>query len=1119
MLIDNKTISQVLKVTTLHEFLKSNIEQGYFSLVTGYFSVTALAELYTNINNPLEFKMVLGNLMQGQDETNEYAMDLTDSDSLNTFEITKNAEKAIKFLQQVKVEVRNVQKIFCHAKMYLYKDAQYGKKYFYSVGSSNLTAWGLGMIKSGHVELNTVKKGYDDDYKEVSNWFNHLWNNTAQTHLAATKTKTKRLFKDVIIEQIQHLFRKYTPLEIYHRVLYELFKEDVALLDNADLAQKLEHLKNTVLYNSLYLFQQRGVLSLIKMLQRHKGAILADAVGLGKTWQALAVMKFFQTQGYEILVLCPKKLENNWRQYLSNEPSKFKSDKLRYYVRRHSDMQEGRMDKYSDHPLSYFQNNDQLLLVIDESHNLRNDKSGRYQFLVEHILEKNKDVRVLLLSATPINNNLLDIRNQFKLMVKGDDTGFKDSDLAVKSLEALFRTAEGEFNKWQKKENPSVNELVQHLDKLCQFTDGFIVARTRAMIQKLVIDSGDAPLHFPTKEAPSNERLSPQAIGELANFKAIVSLLEKINLTAYRAAHYTKPQTQKEKVSVVHDERLRQNFLVRMMFILLLKRLESSWDSFHKTVKNIYAHHKNALEKVNDFKSNIAQTTTIDIEFSEEMTNDMEESANEDNGENPLDATLGKKNPTRIADIERLDDFTNDLSKDCEQLKFLLEQLDQYAKQIESKKIVDEKLGQLIYRIHKKQKERVCPKVIIFTTYADTAEYLYQSLQKAGFDKLVCITGQETKDTYKNNYKGGFEDALHRFAPHTKLYKERDWADMQNKYNAGKPFATFEEWATALQMFDVVQYKKLSQPLDILIATDCLSEGQNLQDCDCVINYDIHWNPVRLIQRMGRIDRIGSTHKTIMCINFWPAENYEELLRLKNRVEKRMALMTLAGSEITITDERLNAEIANSPWLPKQTEKMLEQLQTTWDDIDAGEQSFGLDDLSMEEYRQELFELITAKSKEFEAMPNGIYSGFQLSQPKIGDALIQKGLAMLLGYPKKQDKADKTPYQEVFLTYISDDKKTIIAEQKHRTVLQLLRTHKNEVRYISPNGLDDGNDATIEHYKNLLNAWLESQKDDTSNALGDIDNPTFAFGDDTPQIDEKFTAKNFDLICWFAITD
>ncbi|PIO48864.1 MAG: hypothetical protein CMR00_01880 [[Chlorobium] sp. 445] len=608
---------------------------------------------------------------------------------------------------------------------------------------------------------------------------------------------------------------------------------------------------------------------------------------MGKTWTALAVMKYFELKGFTVLLLCPKKLSSNWEQYKIGQQSRFEQDELDFYIRYHTDLQEDRFDRYADKTLRYFQTRPKLLIVIDESHNLRNDKSSRYNFLVEHLLlpqNTSREVKVLQLSATPINNKLMDIRNQFKLMTKGHDNGFQDTDLEIDSLENIFRIAQKEFSKWVALDNRKIADFIATLPpQFEKLTDALIVARTRQLIEG---EFGE--MNFPKKEAPINEYVTPENIGNLKSFDDILDAIS-INLTAYRPADYMKTIPPK---SVLEDEQQRQKFLVKMMYILLIKRLESSWFSFKCTVENILNHHLHALEKVTLFNQSKVDTT-IEDDMSEEEEEELIETAAQLSAETEKPITLGKKNPILLSSITNLALFKQHLEADIEKLRQLKANLDEYEKAFNAGKAQDEKLNKLIEHITCKQKTSPNKKVLVFTVFKDTAEFLYKQLKKRGIQNIAYVSGS-ISEAYDGYSGAKFEPILERFAPYTKLYNEKDWTEMyQNHLGLESKFldkgtwkVPYDIWKTLIFEHDSETRYKLENPIDVLIATDCLSEGQNLQDCDMVINYDIHWNPVRLIQRMGRIDRIGSPNKTIKGINFWPAKNYEDYLKLKSRVEK-----------------------------------------------------------------------------------------------------------------------------------------------------------------------------------------------------------------------------------------
>ncbi len=1124
MLLDNKTITDDNEYYKLFDFIKSNSENGSLDIVTGYFSINALSLMKDNVNDVEKFRLILGNLIQDEAQLYKVIDLLNGNTSISgTLSLSTAAQKAVEFLEQDKVAVKSIQGNFCHAKTYIYTDKIKTKNYFI-VGSSNLTDAGLGIKDSSNIELNVAKHDYEYEFKNLKKWFQEHWEKVA-TDKIELPDKTKVEVKQHIIELIKNFFKEYTPHDLYYKVLYELFKDDLLELSgDAEFKREIAHLEETVIFKTLFPYQQKGAISLIKMLQKFNGAILADAVGLGKTWTALAVMKYFELKGYTVMLLCPKKLSNNWQQYKVGQQSRFEKDEIDFYIRYHTDLQVGRFDRYKDRTLHYFKTRPKLLIVIDESHNLRNDKSSRYKFLVDELLvsnNKSRNVKVLQLSATPINNKLMDIRNQFKLMTKGQDNGFKETDLQIDSLENIFKTVQKDFSEWAELDNRKIADLIVKLPKKFEkLTDALIVARTRKLIEE---EFGE--MNFPKKEDPINEFVTPENIGILKSFDDILDAIS-INLTAYRPAEYIKNITPE---SVLEDEKQRQKFLVKMMYILLMKRLESSWFSFKSTVENILNHHINALNKVELFILSKVEDSIVD-NLTEEENEEIEETAAETAADNDQPFTLGKKNPVPLSSITDIALFKKHLKADIEKLSILKDSLVKYEADFNAGRAIDVKLNKLIEHITKKQQQSENKKVLVFTVFKDTAKFLYDELKKRGIKNVAFVSGSvsESFDGYSGNK---FEPILERFAPFTKLYNEKDWSELYEKANlsdnykeADKWIVPYDKWLELIAKYDKATLSKIEKPIDVLIATDCLSEGQNLQDCDTVINYDIHWNPVRLIQRMGRIDRIGSPNKTIRGINFWPGKNYEDYLRLKSRVENRMALMTLVGTEL---DDKMTPElqqiVAENPLLPKQAQKMLEQLQITWDDVEVSDETLGLNDLSLEQFRQELFEFFKKNEEFFKKIPNGVFTGFKF-KPNAKWKSMPNSIVAVLGYPKRPDEATDHRYDEIHLLHqsIEHGKSEKLVLNNNQEILTLLRHHKFEARYV-PIAIEKGDQAVLNKLANAINNWLKAQI--TPVAVNQIQD--LFYGDVTPikispeqkKLEDKFKNENFDLINWFVLSN
>jgi superfamily II DNA or RNA helicase len=1118
LLLDNE--NKNLKV---HEWIEKYTEEGTMDIVTGYFTIGALAYLSRNVNERItQFRMVLGDIVSTSEQFDRPLDLLNENISIEAaLNLSKTAKESVAFLKQEKVLARTLEPNFCHAKAYLHAAKNDERLNYYVTGSSNLTEAGVGLKITNNIELNIGDTGNDAQYKDLVSWFEELWEreqaHNKKTIILADGKKDKVDFKRYLISEIEKVFVEYTPRDIYYKILFELFGQELVADDNdPDFTRQLGRLENSVVYNALFSFAQKGVLSLIRMLQKYNGAILADAVGLGKTWSALAVMKFFQPD-HELILLCPKKLEHNWNRFKKHQDSMFEKDGLEYFVRFHTDMFEDRLERYTDRGDKYFTNHKKKLIVIDESHNLRNDKSNRYKFFMEQILQQNDDVKVLLISATPINNSLNDIRNQFKMMVKGDVHGF-DEKLGVRNLDYSFRAAQKAFNEWRKEPEPKIGDFIKELpDSFFKLTDSLIVARTRKMIE-----GQEAGLNFPVKEKPINLFVTPQQLGNFDSFEELFDHFPPM-LSGYQPSFYLEDEKEKD---ILHDEKQRDRFLVKMMYILLVKRLESSWFSFFSTLVKIRDHHQNALDKIKAYQSGL-----VDQEMTESEGDAFPDDEDDDFGE----FTLGKKRKIRLSDIDaagKLEFFRSDLKKDLDSLDNLVVNVEKYKAKINketikpnNRKSVDNKLEELIAQIEAKRKKGANDgnqKVVIFTVYHDTAKYLFDQLKARGFDKIALVsgTGSRTSDSDEETKK--FEPILERFAPYTKLFREKEWEFESDDY---------DKWVEWVAKGDPKTYDKVNNPIDILIATDVLSEGQNLQDADMVINYDIHWNPVRIIQRMGRIDRLGSPNKNVFGINFWPSDSINSYLNLQGRIEHRMTAMKLAGSEVHLHFSDSFKEMAENEDLETRLKaRMLEQMQTTWDDIEVSDQGLGFDDLSLERYRQDLLAEFNLDKQKYQQMPKGIYSGFK------SDATIcpENGLIALLGYPTRPDKAKDHEYKVFELVYMNMKGELVLLNQKE--VLDAVTHHKDYNRFI-PDAVERGDSEAIEALSNSIKLFLESQaveeekQEDgtTKKVMGqeakDIltklsrgNRDAIKRVKENVTVSEKYQLKNFDLITWLNIT-
>lgn len=1130
MLIDNKRTTG-----SAAGFLEAALGKGVgeFNAVTGFFTVSALNWLSRFA--PTRFRLVLAKIAGMDDAPGRFINILTGkSNIISGFSLPAKAKSAIAFLERESVSVRTVDNAFCHAKAYIYKDDT-PEKSAYLMGSSNLTESGLGMNPSSNLELNVAERGETDkNFAELTDWFSDLWDHVAKEHILTIENgeKVEKSAKQHFIDLIKKAFRDYSPLEIYYKILFTLFIDQI---ESSPLVSGKESARFTdsEIFNTLFKYQKRGAVSLINMLTECNGAILADAVGLGKTFTALAVVKFFQDRGYTTVVFCPKKLEQNWTQYQYLAGSRFERDAFHYEVRFHTDLQDERLEtNYSKLKMSYINTLGKLLFVIDESHNLRNDKSSRYQYFVERLFKANPsaDIKVLELSATPVNNRLVDVRNQFKLFVRGADDGFNDPRFdGVASLEDLFGVAQKAVEKWLKMPNRKIADLVSALPpKFFNLTDRLIVARTRAMIER----TEGVSLGFPKKNKPVNVYLGISDLGTLKSFEQIKAAMLKPNLVAYMPAFYTD----EKKVPVTKDERQRQFFLVKMMGMLFAKRLESSWHSFDVTLSNILVAHENALKKAEDYKKFRADSSSDDgsPSFSEEEREELE------------NLSLGKKNPISFSQITRLDEFIADLKSDIADLKELKGNTDAYAKDLASGIRTDPKLEKLKEIL--RGKRAAGKKVIVFTTYTDTAAYIYNHL-KTEFPRIARVDGEGATSLAPSgavdSREKSFQSVLRRFAPQSKIYRELDWSDdfraffgaesaffNESSHKWKVPFGDWKKMIAALAPANPRARDakaQLDAPIDILVATDCISEGQNLQDAQTVINYDIHWNPVRIVQRLGRIDRIHSPNEIVDCVNFWPARDYEDYIRLYQRIDERFSAMTLVGAEIPKVEDAIDTKLADNPILTENESKLLKALadEKLPDDGDD-DGSFGLHDLSLEDFRQDLMEYLQANRAELENIPNGAYSGFRAE-----DELFFKvpaGVVALVASPCREDGVENHRYERFKLLLRPVNEGTSIAPQtaisrelNRKEILSILAHYKKSPRVVPPE-IDAGDENAITPLRRAIVGTMEREElaKEQHKTLFDAFNGDFNSSPDGVQvkdgtIEEWLDPDKWDLIAWEII--
>ncbi|MEN9354668.1 MAG: hypothetical protein RL318_1993 [Fibrobacterota bacterium] len=1057
MIVDNKTAGK----KKVHQHLAAMLEAGTLDLVSGYFTIGALVWLARECAGKIRnTRMVLGDLaVSEKTEDNAALLDLfhTSISWEDAFGLAGIAQEAVAFLETQEVQIRTTRPDFCHAKLFHHRsEREYGG--FYVTGSANLTEAGLGLLEDrGNWELNLLGQGSEENFKAIGNWFASLWDDP-RTRTEIVEGGAMITTKDFFIGKIRSLFARYTPREVYLRMLAELYPQTRNESD-ASYVRLMERLEHSRIWKDLYPFQQAGVIDLVQKMERtqgasHGGAILADAVGLGKTWSALAVIKYYQLQGRRCLLLCPKKLDRNWMRYRKGQGSRFERDSFDYDVRYHTSLKEDLFDMgpSGEVPLRTWQGDQPILVVVDESHNFRNDRGERYEFLMNRILRENRDVRVLLLSATPLNTDIKDVRNQLKLLVRGADDGFAES-LGITRLEEPFRQASRVFREWAKEPDDSKRNLRALKEKIPEAVkelfDKVVVARNRGIVVR-----HDTSLSFPKHTPPQNLFVALPGIGKYKGIQAILEQLPRI-FPAYSQAWYARPAQQEDRFG---DDATRSFFLTKLLHVLLAKRLESSWTSFRSTVEALARVHVQVQKGLQAW--NAAQRKAKSKVIYAGPTMEFDEEAEEIVLPESIDFA-------EIANFKRIKEFERDLDAACYKLTEMLKALDVFEKNVTQDSSADPKLKALQDLVAEKS-TMPNPRILIFTAYADTARYLYEKL-KSDCPHLAMVTGQDAQANDGRPILRSADPILDRFAPRTKLYREKDWPEFDLEHPDRHAPGRYEAWKEWVQKKDTATAWKLSAPIDVLIATDVLSEGQNLQDCDLVVNYDIHWNPVRLVQRFGRIDRLESPNEEIGMVNFWPSKDVEEYLQLKIRVESRMIAGGLVDQEALATSEEMRERATDEEADQKSLERYLRQLEHSPEEL----RTDGLDmtDLANDDrFRAELLDEIKKRAGALNRIPRGVYSGFTYTLDGQGPWLVA-----LLGFPRRSAHDARTgkPYQSTHLVCLDSEGRNRIAEKNQ--ILELLSENRDADRWVSE-AIDVRQPEALGALRLRVETWLESQR-------------------------------------------
>ena len=928
---------------------------------------------------------------------------------------------------------------------------------------------------NAYMMINKLKAPLSLNYLQV---FNQLWDDNSQLQDVT----------DEVMEQISNVYKENAPEFIYLITLYNIFREFLEDLSEDVLPNEATGFKDTLIWKKLYNFQKDAALAIINKLERYNGCILADSVGLGKTFTALSVIKYYENRNKSVLVLCPKKLYDNWATYRSNYVNNpLAGDRLRYDVLFHTDL--GRRNGDSNGiDLEKINWNNYDLVVIDESHNFRNGgkvttddndenpRENRYLRLLNEVIRKGVKTKVLMLSATPVNNRFNDLKNQLQLAYEGETERFDKLLNTSTSVDDIFRQAQSVYNRWAKlpEEERTTERLLSELSfDFFEVLDSVTIARSRRHIQQYydTTDIGSFPKRLPVK----SQRPHLTDLEGAISYNEIFEQINHLNLAIYTPSDFIL-KSKLEKYQLLNDEGMasgltmsgRERGLRRLMTFNLLKRLESSVHSFRLTLGRIQEVIRDTLDKIEAVKS--GEAVVVDDYLSSD-TFDLDDAGSEL-------FIGGGKTTISLDDMDYLT-WQRYLDADLETLSLLTLMLKDITPEH------DAKLLQLMADLRNKWANPINEgnkKVIIFTAFSDTAEYIYDTLAediktKHGLNTVLITGSVDARSTLKLKGSKGlsFNQALTLFSPRSK--------DKETLY------------------------PDIHEGIDVLIATDCISEGQNLQDCDYLINYDIHWNPVRIIQRFGRIDRIGSKNAHIQLVNYWPDMTLDDYINLKARVENRMkvSVMTSTGDDNLLSNE----EQGDLEYRRNQLKRLQEEV------VDLEEMNSGVSimDLGLNEFR---LDLITYTKEH----PNMDLTPFGMSAVVAATELVPAGVIFILKNRNNGVNIDRTNQLHPFyMVYLSDegevrcnhlspkrllDTMRLACKGKDMPDLKLCRQFNKETK--------DG--YRMDTYSHLLQKAVESiitVKDES-----DIDS-LFSEGDTTALENKVKGLDDFELIAFLVI--
>lgn len=917
--------------------------------------------------------------------------------------------------------------------------------------------------------VNRMETPFSEQYMQL---FETIWNDKTQLQDVT----------DVVIENISTVYNENSPELIYFMTLYNVFSEFLEDISEDVLPNEATGFKASKIWDMLYDFQKDAVLAIINKLEKYNGCILADSVGLGKTFTALAVIKYYENRNKTVLVLCPKKLAENWNTYKDNYINNpIASDRLNYDVLFHTDLsREYGNSNGLDLDRLNWGNYD--LVVIDESHNFRNggaisgddSRENRYLKLMNRVIRAGVKTKVLMLSATPVNNRFIDLKNQLAIAYEGDSKLINNALDTTKTIDEIFRQAQKAFNLWSKLEPEArtTEALLRTLDfDFFEVLDSVTIARSRKHIIKYY--NTEKIGKFPERLKPISLCPNLTDMDSAINYNEIYEQLSSLSLSIYTPSDYIFPSKVGKYIDLAHNKGVgltqqgREEGIRRLMSINLLKRSESSVYSFKLTLGRIQELIVRTIQAIDQFeKFGSADIDMYEIDKSNDF--DMED-------QNTDVFSVGKKVRIELCDMDYIS-WRDELKKDADILELLTLMIADITPEHDKKlqtllKLLSEKIEQPINADNKK--------VLIFSAFSDTAEYLYEQVGKYIKNKYGLETAMVTGDVEGKTTIKGFR------------------ATLNNVLTCFSPISKGKD----------VLMPDSKEEIDILIATDCISEGQNLQDCDYLVNYDIHWNPVRIIQRFGRIDRIGSRNAHIQLVNFWPDLTLDEYINLKNRVETRMKISVMTS---TGDDDLINAEEKGDLQYRKH---QLQRLQEEVVDIEDMSSGISIMDLGLNEFRLDLLEYIKTH-KDLDKKPFGLHAVVPASED-----MPQGAIFILKNTNNRINIDNQNRIHPFYMVYIGADGEIICDYLKPKKLLDTIRLlcrGKDEAitelcrRFNAET--DDGRDMSA--MSELLNEAIDSIIDIKEE--NDIDS-LFKDGGTYALLSEVSGIEDFELICFIVV--